>query len=127
MIAHAEVVGPGFVNLFLNDHILTLGIDRALSDTRLNIGMPLQDETVIIDYSSPNLAKEMHVGHLRSTIIGDSLRRIYGFLGAQTIAQNHVGDWGTQMGMLVALMMEQKQNDTCLLYTSDAADDAPRV
>lgn len=121
MIAHAEVVGPGFVNLFLNDHILTLGIDSALSDTRLNIGMPLQDETVIIDYSSPNLAKEMHVGHLRSTIIGDSLRRIYGFLGAQTIAQNHVGDWGTQMGMLVALMMEQKQNDTQLLL-SDLED-----
>ena len=121
MIAHAEVVGPGFVNLFLNDHILTLGIDRALSDTRLNIGMPLQDETVIIDYSSPNLAKEMHVGHLRSTIIGDSLRRIYGFLGAQTIAQNHVGDWGTQMGMLVALIMEQKQNDTQLLL-SDLED-----
>ncbi len=117
MIAHAEVVGPGFINLFLNDHILTLGMDKALSDTRLNISMPLQDETVIIDYSSPNLAKEMHVGHLRSTIIGDSFRRIYGFLGARTIAQNHVGDWGTQMGMLVALMMEQKQNGAQLLLS----------
>lgn len=118
MIAHAEVVGPGFINLFLNDHVLTLGMDQALSDTRLSIGMPLQDETVIIDYSSPNLAKQMHVGHLRSTIIGDSLRRIYDFLGARTIAQNHVGDWGTQMGMLVALMMEHKQNDAQLLLSN---------
>lgn len=107
-LAHAEVAGPGFINLRLNPAFLADNVRAALSDPRLNIGLPEQGETVVIDYSSPNLAKEMHVGHLRSTIIGDSLNRVWSFLGAKVIAQNHVGDWGTQFGMLVAYLVEQQ-------------------
>ncbi|MBR7059043.1 MAG: arginine--tRNA ligase [Neisseriaceae bacterium] len=109
-VASAEVAGPGFINLRLSNEFLSEYIEKALSDKRLSISLPESAETVVIDYSSPNLAKEMHVGHLRSTIIGDSLHRVWKFLGAKVIAQNHVGDWGTQFGMLVAYLVEQQSN-----------------
>nr|WP_038334775.1 arginine--tRNA ligase [Kingella kingae] len=106
-IASAEVAGPGFINLrlaadFLAENLIFGG---------LNIEKTPNPQTVVIDYSSPNLAKEMHVGHLRSSIIGDSLARVLAFLGHNVIRQNHVGDWGTQFGMLVAYLVEQQQDN----------------
>ena len=119
LIATAEVAGPGFINLRLNAAFLNQHLQDALQSERLNIQTAEQAETVVIDYSSPNLAKEMHVGHLRSTIIGDSLNRILSFLGHKVIAQNHVGDWGTQFGMLVAYLVEQQKTGDADMALSD--------
>jgi arginyl-tRNA synthetase len=74
-------------------------VARRRTADRLGIGLPLTGERVVVDYSAPNIAKELHVGHLRSTVIGDALTRVLGFLGAEVIRQNHLGDWGTQFGM----------------------------
>ena len=109
LLAKAEVAGPGFINLTLSTDFIEKNIQAALFDNRQNVGLPENNQTVVIDYSSPNLAKEMHVGHLRSTIIGDALSRVLRFLGANVVAQNHVGDWGTQFGMLVAYLVEQQK------------------
>ncbi|WP_248558058.1 arginine--tRNA ligase [Paraburkholderia terrae] len=105
-ISHAEVAGPGFLNMIVSPDSLVRRIRAALRDPYLALPRVNDDavERVVIDYSSPNLAKEMHVGHLRSTIIGDALTRILRFVGHTVIAQNHVGDWGTQFGMLSAHM-----------------------
>ncbi|MCP2040437.1 arginyl-tRNA synthetase [Neisseria sp. HSC-16F19] len=112
VIASAEVAGPGFINLRLHPEFLAQKVAAALADgEHLGVATATQPDTVVVDYSSPNLAKEMHVGHLRSSIIGDSITRIYGFLGHHVIRQNHVGDWGTQFGMLVAYMVEQQQHN----------------
>jgi arginyl-tRNA synthetase len=100
-----EIAGPGFINIFLTQDFLAEFAARALADPRLGVSAA-SPQTVVIDYSSPNLAKEMHVGHLRSSIIGDALSRVLAFLGHKVIRQNHVGDWGTQFGMLTALLME---------------------
>ncbi len=89
--------GRGFINLRLNAAFLAQNIEAALLDGHLNVRQTAEPQTVVIDYSSPNLAKEMHVGHLRSSIIGDSLNRVLSYLGHKVIAQNHVGDWGTQI------------------------------
>ena len=110
-IESAEVAGPGFINLRLNADFLAKNLQTALSDSRFGVAEAADKKTVVIDYSSPNLAKEMHVGHLRSSIIGDSIARILGFLGHKVIPQNHVGDWGTQFGMLVAYMVAQQQDN----------------
>lgn len=118
VIARAEVAGPGFINLRLRADFLERGIHAALA-SGLGIAKTQHPQTVVIDYSSPNLAKEMHVGHLRSSIIGDSLNRILSFLGHQVIAQNHVGDWGTQFGMLVAYLLEQQQIGRAHLELAD--------
>ncbi|MGJ8690752.1 MAG: arginine--tRNA ligase [Gammaproteobacteria bacterium] len=104
LIARAEIAGPGFINLFLTDDYLThWGEHYGQSEQDLiePVTSPLR---VVVDYSSPNLAKEMHVGHLRGTIIGDSLVRVLEASGHEVIRQNHVGDWGTQFGMLIAHM-----------------------
>lgn len=119
IIDSAEVAGPGFINLTLNAQYLAKALQAALQDPRLGVPNLAVNETVIIDYSSPNLAKEMHVGHLRSTIIGDSLHRLWRFLGAKVIAQNHVGDWGTQFGMLVAYLHEQHNAGSAEYALSD--------
>ena len=112
LIASAEVAGPGFINLRLNPQFLAKQVHTALQSSRLGVAQAAAPQTIVIDYSSPNLAKEMHVGHLRSSIIGDSLNRVHSFLGHRVIAQNHVGDWGTQFGMLVAYLVEQQaQNE----------------
>ena len=96
-----EIAGPGFINIFLNSTWLADQASNALS--KANLGIQAADkQTVVIDYSSPNVAKEMHVGHLRSTIIGDAVVRTLEFLGHHVIRANHVGDWGTQFGMLIA-------------------------
>ena len=102
-----EIAGPGFINIDLKPEWLGEQIAKAQSDARLQVSKAEQPQTVVIDYSGPNLAKEMHVGHLRSTIIGDSLARLLEFLGHSVIRQNHVGDWGTQFGMLIAELEEQ--------------------
>ena len=111
VIARAEVAGPGFINLRLAADFLAKNLQAALNDSRFGVAEAADKKTVVIDYSSPNLAKEMHVGHLRSSIIGDSIARILGFLGHKVIPQNHVGDWGTQFGMLVAYMVAQQQDN----------------
>lgn len=119
LIASAEVAGPGFINLRLNQAFLNQYLQDALSGDCLGIEPVAQAQNIVIDYSSPNLAKEMHVGHLRSTIIGDSLNRVLSFLGHKVIAQNHVGDWGTQFGMLVAYLVEQQKTGDADMALSD--------
>ncbi len=102
-----EIAGPGFINIDLNPVWLGEQIAKAQGDARLQVEQVAEAQNIVIDYSGPNLAKEMHVGHLRSTIIGDSLARLLEFQGHNVIRQNHVGDWGTQFGMLIAELEEQ--------------------
>lgn len=106
-LSSTQIAGPGFINFFIDHQWLAQQLEAVLHDERL--GVPeVTAETVVVDYSSPNLAKEMHVGHLRSTIIGDAVARTLAFLGHRVIRQNHVGDWGTQFGMLLAYLQEQR-------------------
>lgn len=93
-ISKVEIAGPGFLNFFQNTDALAQRLDAALADEHLGVRKAGPAEKVVIDMSAPNLAKEMHVGHLRSTIIGDSVARVLEFLGDDVIRQNHVGDWG---------------------------------
>jgi len=102
-----EIAGPGFLNITLKGEFLAQRLAAAAADGRLGVAPPAEPQTVVVDYSSPNLAKEMHVGHLRSTIIGDALARTLEFVGHKVIRQNHVGDWGTQFGMLVAQLEDE--------------------
>ncbi|EFE49793.1 arginine--tRNA ligase [Neisseria elongata subsp. glycolytica ATCC 29315] len=111
VIESAEVAGPGFINLRLRADFLAQNLSHALHSGHLGIRKTDKPQTVVIDYSSPNLAKEMHVGHLRSSIIGDSISRVLEFMGNTVIRQNHVGDWGTQFGMLVAYLVEQQKDN----------------
>ena len=104
-----EIAGPGFINIFLKNTWLAQNINRAVQDPKLGVHNP-EKQTVVVDYSSPNVAKEMHVGHLRSTIIGDAVVRTLEFLGNNVIRANHVGDWGTQFGMLIA-NLEKIENE----------------
>ncbi|WP_282166441.1 arginine--tRNA ligase [Shewanella japonica] len=104
-VAKVDIAGPGFINFFIDENALANQLQHALTDEHLGVSLP-EKQRVVVDYSSPNLAKEMHVGHLRSTIIGDSVVRALEFLGHDVIRQNHVGDWGTQFGMLLAYMEE---------------------
>ena len=111
VIESAEVAGPGFINLRLRADFLAQNLSHALHSGHLGVRKTDRPQTVVIDYSSPNLAKEMHVGHLRSSIIGDSISRVLEFMGNTVIRQNHVGDWGTQFGMLVAYLVEQQKDN----------------
>ena len=105
-ISKVEIAGPGFLNFFQNTQALASRLDAALADAKLGVHKAGPQQKVVIDLSAPNLAKEMHVGHLRSTIIGDAVARVLEFLGDEVIRQNHVGDWGTQFGMLLAYLEE---------------------
>ena len=96
-----EIAGPGFINLRLRTEVLAQAVTDQLADPQAGVPQTSDPQIVVIDYSAPNVAKQMHVGHLRSTVIGDCLRRVLSGLGDHVIAQNHVGDWGTQFGMLV--------------------------
>ncbi len=107
-IERLEVAGPGFINIWLAPEYLAAMVQAALQDLRLGI-RAVKKEKVVIDFSSPNTAKEMHVGHLRSTIIGDSLARVFEFLGHDVLRLNHIGDFGTSFGMLIAYMKENTQ------------------
>lgn len=106
LIIKMEIAGPGFINFFINPNFLEEQINSAYADEKLNLEVVANPQTIVVDYSSPNLAKEMHVGHLRSSIIGDAVARTLEFQGNKIIRQNHVGDWGTQFGMLLAYMEE---------------------
>ncbi len=101
-----EVAGPGFINLTLSNEFLAQNIMPAL-DKRAGVSKKENPIRVVVDYSSPNMAKQMHVGHLRSTVIGDAIANLFEFLGDDVIRQNHIGDWGTQFGMLIAYFEEQ--------------------
>ncbi|MGW0811106.1 arginine--tRNA ligase [Nonomuraea sp. NPDC002799] len=101
-----EVSGPGFLNISLDDSWIATEAQRMRSDPRLGVGSITPSQTVVIDYSAPNAAKEMHVGHLRTTIVGDSLARLHEHLGNTVIRQNHLGDWGTPFGMLIEHLLD---------------------
>lgn len=96
-----EIAGPGFLNFRLTPAYLARQVEERWANARLGVPRTTKPESLVVDYSSPNIAKEMHVGHLRSTILGDALARIYSFLGHQVIADNHIGDWGTGFGMIL--------------------------
>ena len=96
-----EIAGPGFINLKLRTDWLTTQIEKARHDERIGVTPVAEPRTYIVDYSSPNVAKPMHVGHIRSTVIGDALCRILKFAGHNAISDNHLGDWGTQFGMII--------------------------
>ena len=104
-----EIAGPGFINLRLKAGYVAKQLLRINADDNQRLGIAKEPEaqTVVVDFSSPNVAKQMHVGHLRSTIIGDAICRIAGFLGHKVVRQNHIGDWGTQFGMLVQHLFEE--------------------
>ena len=106
LVSHYELAGPGFINIHLAGDALRDRANELLVEPRLLVLQTESPQTIVVDYSSPNLAKEMHVGHLRGTIIGDSIARILERQGNRVIRQNHVGDWGTQFGMLITFMRE---------------------
>jgi arginyl-tRNA synthetase len=114
-----QIAGPGFINLTLRPERLAAEVQARLGDQRLGVPAVEQTAPVVVDFSSPNIAKEMHVGHLRSTIIGDSLARVLEFRGHPVLRLNHVGDWGTQFGMLITHL---KQVAPEALDTADAVD-----
>ena len=113
-----EIAGPGFINIFLKETWLADKISCAVQDPKLGVHNP-KKQTVVVDYSSPNVAKEMHVGHLRSTIIGDAVVRTLEFLGNNVIRANHVGDWGTQFGMLIAYLEKMENEHASEMELSD--------
>lgn len=115
IVAKLEIAGPGFINITLDSAWLAAQLIAQQADARLGTGVA-KAETVVVDYSSPNLAKEMHVGHLRSSIIGDALASLFESVGHKVVRQNHVGDWGTQFGMLIAYLVECEatQNELAL-------------
>lgn len=119
--AAIEVAGPGFINFTLNPLYLTNLLNLQLQDPRLSCETIKPGQKAIIDFSSPNIAKEMHVGHLRSTIIGDCIARTLEFLGYEVLRLNHVGDWGTQFGMLIAYI-EQQQLDLQQVRNMDISE-----
>jgi arginyl-tRNA synthetase len=106
-IAEVEIAGPGFLNLTLVPALLQSQLSALLADDRLGSEQVTKPKTVVIDYSAPNVAKEMHVGNLRSTVIGDALARMYRFAGHHVIARNHVGDWGTPFAMLIEHLIDE--------------------
>jgi arginyl-tRNA synthetase len=106
-----EIAGPGFINVTLQDAFLARALAETADDPRLGVTLAATTETVVVDYSAPNVAKEMHVGHLRSTIIGDALVRIMEFVGHKVIRQNHLGDWGTPFGMLIEHLLTVGENE----------------
>ncbi|MDR1212947.1 MAG: arginine--tRNA ligase [Propionibacteriaceae bacterium] len=113
-----DIAGPGFINLRLRDDVLASQVRRLLADPRGGLPQTEQPLKVVIDYSAPNVAKPMHVGNLRSTIIGDCLARVLRGVGHQVVAQNHIGDWGTQFGMLVEQILDEGIDATGLTLDS---------
>ncbi len=106
-----EISGPGFVNLTLADGLLARLVAAAAGDERLGVAVASEPRRAVVDYSAPNVAKEMHVGHLRGTIIGDALCRVLGFLGHEVVRENHVGDWGTPFGMLIEHLVDVGESE----------------
>lgn len=114
-----EIAGPGFINIHLSNTWLAAQINDLTTDKAAGLEPATPTQTVVVDYSSPNLAKEMHVGHLRSTIIGDVLARVLEAQGHKVIRQNHVGDWGTQFGMLITHLEDQLQDQDAEIALAD--------
>lgn len=113
LYSKVEIAGPGFINFTFSPEFLSKQLQAALFDPHLGAPSP-EKKRIIVEFSSPNVAKELHVGHIRSTIIGDSLARLFEFLGHEVIRLNHIGDWGTQFGMLIAYMQENHKQPTDL-------------
>jgi arginyl-tRNA synthetase len=111
MCSLVEIAGPGFVNLTFADDFLAGAVTAVAADDRLGVAPAATMRTVVVDYSAPNVAKEMHVGHLRSTVIGDSLVRVLGFLGHRVIRENHIGDWGRPFGMLIEHLIDLGEDE----------------
>ncbi len=110
-LADVQVAGPGFLNLTVCHELFGRQLLELLEDPRLGLPVTSQPRTVVIDYSAPNVAKEMHVGHLRGTVIGDALARMYRFAGHRVVARNHVGDWGTPFGMLIEHLLDLGEDE----------------
>ena len=106
ILASTEIAGPGFINLVFSDDYLAQQLTLAMAENTLGVRVSDDPHTVVIDYSAPNVAKEMHVGHLRSTVIGDALVRVMGFVGHTVVRENHIGDWGTPFGMLIEHLID---------------------
>jgi len=123
MCADPAVSGPGFINFTLRDDWIAAQASDMLDDPRLGVEPAAWPQTVVVEYSSPNIAKEMHVGHLRTTIVGDAIARVLDFAGHRVIRDNHVGDWGTQFGMLIEYLFDIGQNspEAALLRTDPNA------
>lgn len=122
LVETTEVSGPGFINLTLTDTALWQQVAQRLASDQLGLSAPLSNTTILVDYSGPNIAKEMHVGHLRTTIIGDALARIAEAHGATVIRQNHLGDWGTQFGMLIQYLSEHPDTQWCHVHQNPPID-----
>jgi len=123
IIEKVEIAGPGFINIFLKEEFLG-GVVKTISKEKYDLSFLNREGDVIIDYSSPNIAKRMHIGHLRSTIIGDSIKRIYNYLGYNTVSDNHIGDWGTQFGKLIIGYRRWLNQDA---YKENAIEELERV
>ncbi|MGI9645560.1 MAG: arginine--tRNA ligase [Ilumatobacteraceae bacterium] len=104
--SEVEVAGPGFINVTLSDDFLAREVGDVSLDERLGVGEAADPLTVVVDYSAPNVAKEMHIGHIRTTVIGDALVRLLEFVGHRVIRENHIGDWGTPFGMLIEHLLD---------------------
>src|ERR1700733_2970535 len=117
------ISGPGFINLTLRDDWIAAQACAMLGDDRLGLAPAARPQTVVVEYSSPNIAKEMHVGHLRTTIVGDAIARVLEFAGHRVIRDNHVGDWGTQFGMLIEYLLDVGEDspEAALLRTDPNA------
>src|SRR6201990_1301345 len=121
MCAEPEVSGPGFINFSLRDDWIAAQATQMLGDPRLGLAPTAAPQTVVGEYSSPNVAKEMHVGHLRTTIVGDAIARVLEFAGHRVIRDNHVGDWGTPFGMLIEHLLDVgEESPEAALLTTDA-------
>jgi arginyl-tRNA synthetase len=118
IVRHLEIAGPGFINVHLNPLFVAEQLKKNAADPQLGC-QTAEPKHIMVEYSSPNLAKEMHVGHLRSTIIGDALAKILGFMGHKVTLCNHVGDWGTQFGMLIAYLLETEKAGQSDIALSD--------
>ena len=110
-ITKVEIAGPGFINFFVRKEDIAAQLMQMRADERLGVKLVANPETIVVDYSAPNVAKEMAVHHIRSTVIGDGVARVLEFLGHKVIRANHIGDWGTQFGMLIAYL-ERKENES---------------
>ena len=110
-VADVTVSGPGYINVVYRGEWIVQCVQQMLADPRLGVPVTAAPQTVVVDYSSPNVAKEMHVGHLRTTVVGDAIVRCLEFLGHRVVRNNHVGDWGTQFGMLVEYLLDQQSDD----------------
>ncbi|MFI5333615.1 MAG: arginine--tRNA ligase [Chlamydiales bacterium] len=121
-VEKVEIAGAGFLNFTLSATFLGQEVDALIRDSHLGVPLPVKKQRVIVEFSSPNVAKELHVGHLRSTIIGDALARLFEFLGHDVLRLNHVGDWGTQFGMLIAYMQDEAKDVLSGKKTADLSE-----